>query len=116
MHLKPHIIELVTSYRQAEADDRRGPCFKDVALALEREMETDHVTKRMVLDCFGPPDLFDDDHVFVYYFDHEQPGRNKDEWYFHFQNGKVARSGYNERGINDLSRMRDHSQFPTDDA
>ena len=114
--MKPHIAELMQIYRASEGMECRGPRFKDVALALEEEMKRDSVTAETLLDCFGPPDLFDDDAVYVYIFDHKKPGRNKDEWCFHIENGIVVSSGYNCRGINDHSRMRDRSQFPVRDA
>ncbi|NOZ39639.1 MAG: hypothetical protein GXP24_05370 [Planctomycetes bacterium] len=110
MTLKPHILELVAVYRREESSDTRGPRFKELALALEGEMKAAHVTEQMLLDCFGPPDLFDDE-VFVYHFDHEQPGRNNYEWYFPFKNGKLSNSGYNACGINDLSELKKGSEF-----
>ena len=116
MHLKPHIAELVQVFRESESAIRRGPYFKGVALALEEEMKRQGLSAETLLDCFGPPDLFDGDAVYVYFFDHKKPGRNRDEWYFHLDQGIVVSSGYNRRGINDLSRMRDRSQFPARDA
>jgi len=74
-------------------------------------MKSEAFTKETVLACVGPPDLFDDQ-VFVDRFDHEQPGRDNDEWYFDFDGDRLAGSGYNVRGINDLSRLKDRSQFP----
>ncbi len=116
MHLNPTIAELVRVFRETESDDGRGPLFKAVALALETEMKTNAVTKETVLECFGPPDLFNDgdDDVYFYCFDHEQPGRNNDEWYFLFARGRLQSSGYNVGGVNDLSRMKDRSQFLSD--
>ncbi len=110
--MNPRIAELVTAYRERESDDRRGPLFKEVALAIESEIESGAMTKDTILACLGPPDLFEDD-VYVYRFDHEQPGDNNHEWYFHFENGRLRSSGYNIHGINDLSSMKDRSQFPT---
>lgn len=107
------IAALVARFRETESRDRRGPAFKGVALALESRMRSETLTKHTILECFGPPDLFDED-VFVYWFDHDQPGRNKDEWYFDFQHGRLYGSGYNERGINDLSDLKGSSQFPSD--
>ena len=107
MHLNRHIIELVELFCSGESNDRRGPLFKNVALALEDEMSSGSVTAQMVTACFGPPDLYDSDTMFVYFFDHQIAGGNNDEWYFHFENGKLVNSGYNARGINDLANLQD---------
>jgi hypothetical protein len=113
MHLNPNVAELVVAFRESESDDQRGPMFKAVALALETEMKTTAVTKETVLECFDPPDKFEDHSIYVYRFDHELPGRNNDEWYFHFADGRLSSSGYNVRGINDLSHLKDRADFPT---
>jgi hypothetical protein len=99
--MTPNIAELVAVFRETESDDSRGPLFRPVALAIEDEMTTGAVTKESVIECFGPPDKFDED-VFVYFFDHEQAGGNNDEWYFPFDGRRFANSGYNLRGVNDL--------------
>ncbi|PHS02918.1 MAG: hypothetical protein COA78_19715 [Blastopirellula sp.] len=106
---KPRIRDLVKAFRETEQSTSRGPSFKKVALALEEEMKCGQVTKQMLLDCFGPPNLFDD-HSFVYLFDHHQPG-NSNEWYFHMKDDILVNSGYNVCGINDLSDLKIGSKF-----
>lgn len=113
MDLSRHLAELVAAYRETESCGRRGPAFKAVALAIETQMSIGGLTKSTIISCFGPPDLFDDD-VFVYRFDHEQPGRNLDEWFFSFEGERLTGSGYNECGINDVSGLRDGSEFPAE--
>jgi hypothetical protein len=112
--VKYDIDELVAAFRETESDESRGPSFKTVALAIEDEMKTSFITKKDLLEWFGRPDKFDDD-VFVYLFDHDQAGKSNDEWYFHFDGPRLNSSGYNVRGINDLSRMKSRDQF-TDDS
>jgi len=58
----------------------------------------------------------DDGGLLVYFFDHEVPGRNADEWYFIFASGNVTHSGYNRREINDLSSLKPGSEWPQKDA
>lgn len=116
MPLKPHIAELVEDFKKSEDPKRRGPKFKAVALALEEAMATEAVTLRDVLNCFGPPDFFAGNVLYLYGFDHEQPGRNKDEWYFHFANGQLTQSGFNKRGANDVSQLTASSQFVDPDT
>lgn len=116
MALKPQIVDLVNDFAKSEGSKRRGPKFKAVALALEEGMTTEAVTLRDILDCFGPPDFFAGNVLYLYGFDHEQPGRNKDEWYFHFANGQLAQSGFNKRGANDVSQLTAGSQFVDPDT
>jgi hypothetical protein len=112
-YMKQHIADLATGFRETESDDSRGPLFKAVALAIEEEMKSGSITKEDVVECFGPPDRFGDD-VFVYVFDHVQSGRNNDEWYFHFDGSHLCDSGFNIRGINDLSQLKSGNQFAGD--
>jgi hypothetical protein len=119
MHLSPRVSKLLRAFRRTESNDRRGPQFKNVALALEKEMRAPGVSTDVVIQCFGPPDLWDtegDREFLVYFFDHEVPGRNADEWYFHLTGEKVTDSGYNQRGINDLSSLKPASEWPQRDA
>lgn len=110
MHFSPRILELVRAYREAESDQRRGPRFKKAALTLEQEMQAPGgVSDAELIECFGPPNLWDEREgggIFVYFFDHEMPGRDADEWYFHLAGRRVIRSGYNWRGVNDLSSLK----------
>jgi len=109
MQLSPNISKLVRAYRESESDDRRGPRFKEVALALEEEMRKAGVSEDLLLECFGPPNLWTKQGncgLLVYFFDHEEAGRDADEWYFHLAEGNVTSSGHNRRGINDLSGMQ----------
>jgi len=115
MPLNRYISELLHVFRSAEASDSRGPRFKDVALAIEREMRAQGVSEDTVIECFGPPDLWgtnEDRGLFVYFFDHELPGRNADEWYFHLTDGKLSDSAYNRRGINDFSTLKSIKDWP----
>jgi len=111
MHLSQRIFELVRAYRESEGDGRRGPRFKDVALALEQEMRAPGVSDAVLLECFGPPDLWSEG-GFVDFFDHDVPGRNRDEWFFHLADGKLTASGYNLRGINELSFLKTRKDWP----
>lgn len=111
MPLKPHVIDLVSDFQNSEGPKRRGPKFEAVAQALEAVLALEAVTIRELLDCFGPPDFFAGNVLYMYKFDHEQPGRNKDEWYFHFANGQLVKSGYNQKGANDLSQLTDGAKF-----
>ena len=111
--MKPTIAELARVFRETESDDSRGPLFKAVALAIEEEITAGSITKEDVVECFGPPDRFDDD-VFVYVFDHVQPGGNNDEWYFDFDGNRLSGSGFNVRGVNDLSQLKSRDQFAGD--
>jgi hypothetical protein len=115
MHLSPRISKLVEVYRDTESEGRRGPRFKDVALALEQEIQMRGVSDATLIECFGPPDLWGEG-GFVYFFDHELPGRNRDEWFFHLAGGKVTASGYNRRGINEVSFLRTRRDWPQRDA
>ena len=115
MHLSPRMLKLVETYRGAESDGGRGPRFKELALALEKEMRTTGVSDAVLLACFGPPDLWSEG-VLAYYFDHEVPGRNQDEWFFHFADGRLTASGYNRRGINDVSFFKKRQDWPPGDA
>lgn len=116
MSLKPHIVDLVDDFKKSEDPKGRGPKFKAVALALEEAVTTDAVTLRDVLDCFGPPDYFAGNVLYLYVFDHEQAGRNKDEWYFHFANGQLTQSGFNKRGANDVSQLGTGAKFVDPDT
>jgi len=111
MPLKPHVVDLVNDFQKSEDSKHRGPKFKAAALALEAEMSVEVITLRELLDCFGPPDFFAGHVLYLYAFDHEQPGRNKEEWYFHFANGQLVKSGYNQKGVNDLSQLADGAKF-----
>src|SRR5687768_7749807 len=99
------LAELVRLYREGENAGCRGPRFAAVAYAIEREMKVRVISKRLLVDYLGPPDLFDDG-VYLYRFDHKKAGKNRDEWYFHLKKSKVASSGFNRRGINDLSNLK----------
>jgi hypothetical protein len=116
MPLSPRISKLVRAYRATESDESRGPRFKDVALALEDEMRVaPGVSDAVLVECFGPPDLWCEG-AFVYFFDHEVPGRNRDEWFFLLADGKVTTSAYNWREINDFSRLKTRQDWPQRDA
>ena len=115
MHLSPRISQLVEAYHEAESDARRGPRFKEVALALEEEIRTPGVSDAVLVQCFGIPNFWDErdgNGLFVYFFDHEEPGRDRDEWYFHLRNHKVMESGFNQRGTNVLASLRPASDWP----
>ena len=106
MLISPRIAKLVDAYRENETPQQRGPRFKAVAEALEHEMSAGNVTESIVLQCLGAPNLHaeqDGKALFVYHFDHENAGRDGSEWYFHFSDQKLVSSGFNFRGINDLS-------------
>jgi len=98
MHLTPYVSKALDAYRKAEGAGGRGPRFKDVALALEREMHQPGVSEATILECFGPPDIRRPG-LYVYFFDHEAAG-DAHEWYFHLKDGKLKNSGYNARGVN----------------
>ena len=115
VHLSQRVLELVRAYREAEADGRRGPRFVEVALALEQEMRAPGVSDAVLLACFGPPDLWDEG-GFVYFFDHKIAGRNRDEWFFHLADGKLTASGYNRRGINNLTFLKSRQDWPGERA
>ena len=113
--LSPWLAERVRAFRESEGAGRRAARFQAVAYELERDMRTRRVSQAAVLECFGPPDLWVKDEVsaaFVYFYDEEAAGQNRDEWYFHFSGGTLVDSGYNRRGINDLSGLRDGREFP----
>jgi hypothetical protein len=119
MPLSARISKLLHAFRSTEADGRRGPRFKDVALALEEEMRTIGISQDTLIECFGPPDLWgtsEDRGFFLYFFDHETPGRNADEWYFYLASGKLTNSGYNRRGINDFSSLKSGKEWPQREA
>jgi len=48
----------------------------------------------------------------VYFFDHHLPGRNRDEWFFQLADGKLTASGFNRRGINNLSFLKTRQDWP----
>jgi hypothetical protein len=113
--LTPHIAALVQTFRETESSTTRGPLFETVALALEKQMKVPGVSAETILECFGPPDLWSHDTkyaLYVYFFDVEEPGRNKEEWYFHLTNQKLTGSGHNLRGINNLSHLKTKSEWP----
>jgi hypothetical protein len=114
MSLSSHILKLLKFYRETESDDRRGPRFKDLALALEQEMRSPGVSDTVLIECLGPPDLWNTN-GFVYFFDHDRPGRNRDEWYFHLTDGRLTASGFNRRGINELSSFKTRQDWPSRD-
>lgn len=116
MPLKPHVADLVRDFKASEDAKRRGPKFKAVAVALEEAIGVEAITARDLLDCFGPPDYFAGNVLYIYGFDHEQPGRNKDEWYFHLANGQLVKSGYNQKGANDLSLLTAGAKFVDPDT
>jgi len=119
MSLSPHISELLHAFRSAETSGSRGPRFKDVALAIEQEMRTPGVLQDTLIECFGPPDLWGTDNdrgMFVYFFDHEMSGRNRDEWHFYLTDGKLIDSAYNRRGINDFSSLKSVNDWPQKEA
>jgi hypothetical protein len=102
-------------HRDAESPDRRGPRFVAVVLALEQEMQTRGVTAAVLVECFGPPDLWDEEEgkgVLIYVYDEREAGRGRDEWYFLTRGGRVTDSGYNRRGINKLPGLRPGSEWP----
>ena len=111
MQVSQRVLGLLRAYREAEGDGRRGPRFVEVALALEQEMRAPGVSDAVLLECFGPPDLWDEG-GFVYFFDHKTPGRNRDEWFFHLADRKLTASGYNRRGINNLSFLKPRQDWP----
>ena len=116
MLLSPRISALVHAFREAESDAGRGPHSKELALALEEQLAAPGVSDAMLLDCFGPPDLWDESGnkaLFVYFYDEKEAGRNGDEWCFVLEDGKVTNSGFNERGINDLSGLRTRDEWPS---
>ena len=92
-------------FREEETDQRRGQFFRAVARAIEAKMRTTVITREMIVEWFGPPDYFGDDALYLYRFDHRRARRNRDEHYFHFREGRLVNSGYNRRGINDLSLL-----------
>lgn len=108
--------QLVRAYRKTESANQRGPCFKELANALEREIwRTPGVSDVLLMECLGPPNLWNlnrEGGIFVYYFDHKAPGRNRDEWYFFLKGRKVYDSGYNRRGINDFSFLEPNHIWP----
>jgi hypothetical protein len=103
MQLSPHVSKALEAFRKSEGPRARGPRFKDVALALEREMIRPGVPEIAILECFGPPDIHRSG-LYVYFFDHETAGGTRDEWYFHVRDGKVFNSGFNARGVNNFSK------------
>lgn len=112
MQLPAHISELVDLFRRDEWPEARGPRFTAVACAIEEAMSNDTpVSSDLLLECFGPPDLFDDE-VWLYRFDHEDASLANDEWYFFVKDGRITDSGFNVVGINDISQMRDQRDFP----
>ena len=105
---------LADAFRLNEGPNTRGPQFVQLALGIESAMKECAVTKEELISLLGPPDLFDangEDATYVYRFDHSEPGRNQDEWYFHIKNGRLIKSGYNQAGINDLSNLKLGSEF-----
>lgn len=111
MALKPHVVDLARDFKASEDAKGRGLKFKALAMALEAEMVAEPITTRDLLDCFGPPDYFAGNVLYIYDFDHERPGRNKDEWYFHLANGQLVKSGCNQKGANDLSLLTTGAKF-----
>jgi hypothetical protein len=111
MHLSPPVSKAIEVFRQSEAPTTRGPRFKDVALAFEQEMRQPGVPQSAILEAFGPPDI-QQPSLYVYFFDHHEAGRSRDEWYFHFKDGKLSDSGYNHRGVNDFSSAASSSPQP----
>jgi hypothetical protein len=113
---KPTRSQLVRRYRKNESANRRGPCFKELANALEREIwRKPDVSDVLLMECLGPPNLWNvnrEGGIFVYYFDHKVAGRNRDEWFFHLKGQKVYSSGFNRRGINDLSFLEPSQLWP----
>ena len=113
---KPSRSQLVRAYRKTESDNQRGPRFKELALALEQEIwKMPGVSDVLLMECLGPPNLWNvnrEGGIFVYYFDHKVVGRNRDEWFFHLKGRKVYASGYNRRGINDLSFLDPNHIWP----
>ena len=108
------IERLVSDFRTNEGPDRRGPCFKRLALGIEAVMRAAGVSQSQLLEWLGPPDLFDrqnQDVTYIYRFDHDEPGRDGDEWYLYFADGRLIQSGYNAVGINDLSGMRPRDEL-----
>lgn len=105
---KARILKALQEFQAQESPDKRGPCFVRLGLAIETGLKDRSVTSGQLLEWLGPPDLLDekDDNAFyVYRFDHEEAGSDRDEWYFHIRGGVMTSSGYNRKGINDHSAM-----------
>jgi hypothetical protein len=113
---KPSRSKLVRAYRKNESPYDRGPCFKELANALEQEIwRKPGVSDVLLMECLGPPNLWNvnrEGGIFVYHFDHKVAGRNRDEWYFYLKGRKVYDSGYNRRGINDMSFLEPSRIWP----
>ena len=116
MRLTHVVTELLEAFERTETDSTRGPAFVSVALELETQMRSGGVSDGDLVECFGRPDLFlgdaDGRRDLLYVFDHDHPGANRDEWFFGFERGVLVDSGYNRRGINDVSAWTDGSEFP----
>ena len=110
------IEQLAADYQSQEGPDARGPHFVKLLLQIESAMNSNPITREQLLSWLGQPDFFDADGAdgtLVYTFDHYEPGSNRDEWYLQLKKGRLCRSGYNRSGINDLSKLKARSQFPS---
>jgi hypothetical protein len=105
MSLGEDFDALLRRFREEETDQRRGPFFAVVVRAVEERMRSTVISPEMIVAWFGPPDYFYKDATYIYRFDHRRARRNRDEHYFHFSDGRLVASGYNRRGLNDLSRF-----------
>ena len=62
-----------------------------------------------LVEWFGIPDLWTEHNgngLFVYFFGYHKARTSRHEWYFYLDNGRVWQSGFNERGINDLTHLK----------
>lgn len=109
--LNPRITRLVRSFLKFEGEKRRGPRFAKAALALDEEIRKSPIPQATLIECFGPPDLWGKG-LLVYFFDHKEAGRERDEWFFYQDKEQVTSSGYNRRGINDLSHLKAKRDWP----
>lgn len=112
------LSQLVQNLYRRESAKRRGPCFVAVAMALEADISAKALTAARIVQLFGRPDYWRYDFgngLLVYRFDHDRRGRNRDEWYYHLEDGRVISSGFNGRGKNDLSDLLTASAWPPAD-
>jgi hypothetical protein len=104
-----NIDQLAADYQSNERADARGPRFVQLAYAIDQLMQSDVVCRDQLVKWLGPPDLFEGTNqrgTLLYRFDHNEAGRNRDEWYFLLEDGRLVQSGFNHVGINDLTGLR----------